>query len=207
MNCYNMIDYALKAKVISDNLDTKVSKLGFHTYQAYYNPEKYFENHSLEDLEQAQQEINELRLLNEKEFNEALKVSHANHKRKKHLSNYIKYLLQKNCIFLTFTFTDKTLQNTNAQTRRRYISRTLRQYNGEFVANIDFGEKNDREHYHAILQADKFNHTSWKYGLVNFEKIRNQTSDNIKLAKYITKLTRHAVKNTTKRNTLIYSRN
>lgn len=202
-----MIDYTLKAKVISDGLDVKVSKLGFHTFQSYYNPEKYFENHSLEDLEHAQQELKKIRQQNEAEFCEAVKVSHSLHKRKKKLSTYIKFLLQKDCVFLTFTFTDDYLQKTQAKTRRRYITRVLKQYNGEYVANVDFGEKNDREHYHAILQTKKFDNNSWKYGLVNFEKIRNTNASDIKLAKYITKLTRHAIKNTTKRNSLIYSRN
>lgn len=114
-------------------------------------------------------------------------------------------LFSGTCIFLTLTFTDEVLANTNEQTRRKYVSRCLKKYNTKYIANIDYGEKNEREHYHAIILTENFNHKDWQYGIVNFERVK-QTSDCKALANYINKLTNHAVKKTTKRNHMIYSR-
>lgn len=44
------------------------------------------------------------------------------------------------------------------------------------------------------------------YGGLNVKRIRKNTSSSYKLSKYITKLTNHAVKETCKRSTLLYSR-
>lgn len=53
-------------------------------------------------------------------------------------------------VFFTLTFTDETLSKTNGKTRRRYVSRLLSRNCERYLANIDFGSDNHREHYHAI---------------------------------------------------------
>ena len=113
--------------------------------------------------------------------------------------------MQKPCLFLTFTFDEIVLQKTNADTRRQKVIRYLKSYNVPYVANIDFGKQNGREHYHAIIQTDNVDYSLYDYGALNGKKIVS-TSDNVKLAKYISKLTNHAIKDTTKRNSIIYSR-
>jgi hypothetical protein len=78
-----------------------------------------------------------------------------------------------------------------------------------YVANIDYGAKNKREHYHALINCDKIDFSNWrKYGNINAERVKNKDieSDKIKLSKYIAKLSNHAIKETTKRSCLIYSR-
>ena len=78
-----------------------------------------------------------------------------------------------------------------------------------YVANIDYGSKNKREHYHALINCDKVDFKSWrKYGNINAKRVRNKDieSDKTKLSKYIAKLSNHAIKETTKRSCLIYSR-
>lgn len=109
------------------------------------------------------------------------------------------------CVFLTLTFTDKVLESTSKDTRKRYIKRFLHSISSNYVANIDFGKQNGREHYHAIVQIDKVDFTTWHYGAINGKKIAF-VENPIALAKYIVKLSNHALKLTTKGFKLIYSR-
>ena len=78
-----------------------------------------------------------------------------------------------------------------------------------YVANIDFGAQNHREHYHAVIQCKKIDASSWhKYGAIFIEKVRNNGigHDCERLSKYVSKLSNHAIKETTKRCSLLYSR-
>lgn len=136
---------------------------------------------------------------------EAKKINHASYKRAIRLKQRISEIIQKDSLFLTFTFTDDVLNSTSSATRKTYVVRFLKSFGVKFVANVDFGSKNGREHYHAILQMPKINLTQWKYGALNGKTVRNSTDD-VKLAKYISKLTNHAIKETTKRHAIIYSR-
>lgn len=118
-------------------------------------------------------------------------------------------LVSGNCLFLTLTFNDETLKDTSADTRRQYVRKYLKQFNCKYVANIDFGKENHREHYHAVICADKIDLSSWRiHGNINVERVRNRNieRDNTRLSKYICKLSNHAIKETTKRSSLIYSR-
>lgn len=119
-------------------------------------------------------------------------------------------LLNGSCIFLTLTFRDDVIKETNANTRRVAVRRYLKQYNCMYVANIDFGDDErytHREHYHALINCNKVDYKSWTYGNIDFERVRFKNSDTTtKLSKYICKLSNHAIKETTKRSSLIYSR-
>ena len=145
---------------------------------------------------------------------EALKINQANYKRQKTLKERIEKIIKtsKNTYFITLTFTDNVLESTSEKTRRRYITRYLKQFD-VYVANVDYGSKNDREHYHAVVGTSKDikeinQYWTKKYGFVKNEKVRINRKDNgIKLAKYVSKLSNHAIKNTNKRNVIIYSRN
>lgn len=109
-------------------------------------------------------------------------------------------------LFLTLTFTDNILTSTTEKTRRTYVSRFLKENCMEYVANIDFGAKNGREHYHAVVSVEnKLIYSNWKFGALNGLKIRNN-SNPLAMAKYINKLSNHATKSTTKNSRLIYSR-
>ena len=145
-----------------------------------------------------------------REFLECFKINNASYKRTRRLKERIEsMLLSGSCLFLTLTFNDTTLATTTAKERRVAVSRYLKQFNCKYVANIDFGSKNHREHYHAVINCEHVDYSSWnKYGNINGERIRNKDirSDKTKLAKYICKLSNHAIKETTKRSSLIYSR-
>ena len=130
------------------------------------------------------------------------------------LKKRVQFMLDNfDCLFLTFTFTNHYLNSTSAVTRRKYITRSLRTLNCYSVANIDFGNSNtyvdfkglerigtSREHYHAIVSVssiDNFNKSFWFYGGLNFERIHYSDNTAVACAKYITKLTSHAVKQST----------
>ena len=121
-----------------------------------------------------------------------------------------------NAYFLTLTFNDKALEGTSKATRRRYVARVLKSNFPFYVANIDYGGKNGREHYHAIVWSfndprGDFKPCWAKYGFSDVRRIGDDETDRTRVAKYITKLSRHALKETTKNgestDRLIYSRN
>lgn len=112
-----------------------------------------------------------------------------------------------NIFFLTFTFKDSVLNNTDSFTRRRYVQRWLKSNCFDFVGNIDYGEKNHREHYHALVSCNRVDTSSWlKNGAMNFELVHLDEKIDEKMAKYINKFVYHAIKETTKRQHLIYKR-
>ena len=85
----------------------------------------------------------------------AEKLNKAKYERVKRLKKRIKNMLACDCLFLTITWSDKKidLNNTKRETRRKYVQRFLNDLKTNYVANIDFGEKNGREHYHALVMA------------------------------------------------------
>lgn len=128
--------------------------------------------------------------------------------------------------FVTLTFNDETLNKTNEQTRRKYVTRFMDDRSLKYVGNIDYGDKNGREHYHVVFRSDdldgihyiknckgKFHNIDckqfieWnKYGFFSIEKCSNGDLDKYRLSVYVSKLTNHAIKNSTKQSRLIYSR-
>lgn len=128
------------------------------------------------------------------------------HKRVKQRTSGI--VLAGHAVFLTLTFTDEVLENTTPETRRRYVSRFLKSQCPVYVANIDFGERNEREHYHALVRSDCIDYSLWhKYGGIKGERVRTSESDVTRTAKYIAKLSKHAYKHTAgKGKRIIYSR-
>ena len=177
------------------------------TFYADYVLQAYGEviNHKY-SIEEAIAISEQMQEFNQEEWNEARKINDAYYHRVKRLKKKIARMLESgNCIFLTFTFTDKVLETTNADTRRQKVRRFLSSYNCDYVANIDFGAKNGREHYHALIQTDLVDYKAFDYGALNGEKVRS-TNDFVKLAKYISKLTNHAIKDTCKGARMIYNR-
>lgn len=136
----------------------------------------------------------------------AKNINSCYYKRVQRAVHRINAITSNKSLFLTLTFTDDVLNTTSVETRRKYVQRFLKSFGVMYVANIDFGSKNGREHYHAIIAIDKINFKLWKYGAINGKKIIMTSSSSKKLAKYISKLTNHCFKETTKNSYLIYSR-
>lgn len=141
------------------------------------------------------------------EFLECQKINHASYKRTTRLKDRINSILSRfESSFLTLTFSDKALQETTPKTRRVMVSRFLRSFGVPYVANIDFGvdkTKTMREHYHAVIGCQQVDYSKWPY-MINGERIniKNEKA----LAKYISKLSNHAIKEQAKRSSLLYSR-
>ena len=114
--------------------------------------------------------------------------------------------------FLTLTFNDDILSSTSQQTRRKYVTRLLKLYCDKYVANIDFGSKNGREHYHAIVECDQESaemlKNAWgqKCGFADFRKVGSKEDDLAKTTKYINKLNSHCFKDSVHMHRVIYSR-
>jgi len=145
----------------------------------------------------------------------ATNMYQANNKRYNRVLKHIDNLLSlPGCewVFCTLTFNDETLANTSPATRRKYVARWCKKVSAIYVANVDYGKKNNREHYHAIVcnLVDKEANEAWKkYGFTWFRRIKaDRDCPKERLSKYLTKLTAHALKETAKSGLIriIYSR-
>lgn len=140
-------------------------------------------------------------------WREAERINLAYYARVKRLKDRISSMLREGrCYFLTLTFSDATLERVSAKTRRRYVTYFLKSLSDTYVANIDFGSENHREHYHAVVMADGVDMSAWDcFGFSKAQKIASE-DDYTPIAKYISKLTNHAVKATTSGCRAIYSK-
>lgn len=139
-------------------------------------------------------------------------------KKQRYIKKICEILKQENAIFLTMSFNDTTLNRTTKETRKRYIKNFLRNETALYIANIDYGTLNNREHYHAIVKANtlnnclpiyyniinKVNLKAYKYGEINAKFIKiNKDADLKETAK---RLYNHSIKETTRNNKIIVSR-
>lgn len=133
------------------------------------------------------------------------KIYNSFRKRQGRLRKRIENMItNNNCLFLTLTFTDDVLNSTSFETRKKYVLRFLNNLNCAFVGNVDYGSENGREHYHCVVAIDNVSCNDWHYGAINFKRIINKNS--LALAKYVAKLTNHALKESTNNARIIYSR-
>lgn len=199
-----MIDYAMKAHVIECGLVSDVSKVQRTFFKCGYGIPLSRFDYTLTQAQAIYQSYHDT-AIGSVLWHEAEKVRKANNKRVQRLKKRITSLVDSGpCLFLTLTFTDEVLHNTNEETRRQYVRRFLSDY-GDYVANIDFGKENGREHYHAVLRTDKrVVYTDWGNGNCDGKKVLRNNPE--ALARYISKLTNHAIKETTKQCRVIYSR-
>lgn len=182
-----------KSAVLNSGLDKEISKASFEDFRngGTSNLEEYIATYGYDLVEVA------------------LRLNQAKYKRKQRVQNRIEwYIATGEVVFLTLTFNPETLANTSVETRRTYVRKYLKRNASEYVANIDFGGKNGREHYHAlaVMQGD-FDYKEWhKYGAIKGEKVRTKKDDIERTCKYVAKLSNHAMKVDGKAPRLIYSR-
>lgn len=107
-----------------------------------------------------------------------------------------------NLTFLTFTRSPEH-ESTSSAWFHRTVKAFLEEYCYDYYANQDFGDKNHREHYHAVVcfmpqfrgrEKEEFLKEAWKYGFLGFETIRKYKTDIRKIASYVSKLSNHSVK-------------
>lgn len=195
------IDYKYKSSILKTDLCKKINKIDKKTY--LNNIEGIISDNAL-DLEY----FDLLNSYDYKDIEEARKINKASYNRVKRLRNKIDNMLTSGpCVWCTFTFRNDVLDSTNEDTRKRYVKRFLKCLNCPYIANIDYGDTTEREHYHALVSIDIIKKDSWPYGYDSYEKVRiKQNTSSIRLSKYISKLTNHAIKESTKRCAIIYSR-
>lgn len=192
-------DVALKEAILNDNLDIVFNKARLEAFKGNGEPLEALKNTYGKDVARVTANIN-------------------NSKRKKYKRcrhRIEQMVLDGNAWFVTLTFNDKTLARTSKDTRRQYVRRNLQKHFEIYVANIDYGTKNEREHYHALIycQHDPMNEIKafWdKYGFSKVEQVRTTEDDAKRTIKYVVKLTRHALKETTQKgqstDRVIYSK-
>lgn len=193
-----MPDYKLRAQLYESGYINQFKKLSFGSY--YYN---------LHGYDEVANDVNEqyemLWASDPDGFEEARKAANADYRRNTRLKNRIRKMINAGeCVFLTLTFTDEVLNSTTTAQRRLYVTRYLKSQSSTYIANIDFGSVNDREHYHGIISG-LADFSQWTFGNCDGKRVI-ESSNPLVLAKYINKLCYHAIKETTKRNAVIYSR-
>lgn len=213
-----MIDYSFKSKILNEYPDLlrqqkRASIYDYAScqfeYEGVYSPVLKSKNKEYIPYNQLVKKCLKKGLITQ--LRECEKINHAEYKRANRLQKRIGDMLTSGpCLFLTLTFNNGALSNTSAKKRRVAVSRFLKSTGCRYVANIDFGSKNHREHYHAVIQCSKIDGKKWteKWGAINFKSIRlkETKTDAKKLAKYTAKLSNHAIKETCCRGALIYSR-
>ena len=147
---------------------------------------------------------------NNEEYDRILKARYNKVSRiKKHLVYLIYH--KKYHYFITFTFNDKMLSKCD-RTKRDSIKSALNTFSDDiyYILNIDFGSKNDREHFHCIVGTDNSSdirkHLESNYPcFIWCEPISYGSESVSQLSKYVNKLTNHCCKNSTKNKRIVYN--
>lgn len=195
---YRLPNYKLRSVLYENGLISEFKNLRF--LARYYSLRKY-------DIaaDDCIDKLIDLERSDPVAFDEARRAAASDRNRNARLKRRITKMLNKgNCVFLTLTFTDEVLQSTTQEQRRLYVVRYLKSQSDTYIANIDFGASNGREHYHSILLGE-VNISRWAYGNLDAKRIIRSSNPAV-LGNYVNKLVNHAIKETAKRSHLIYSR-
>ena len=210
-------DYEFKSKVLKKKFgNNSFVKLVKKVQKAKYQEYLFFQGDGLVlpgytiDIEQANGLWDCFSFESPKELVEAKRIIKADNQRANRLHRRLEDLIQNPCLFLTLTFRDVPLHETTSEQRRVRVVRWLKSLNVPYIANVDYGAKNGREHYHCVVQLGRLTEEQaqvWRKqnGNVMFERVYTK-KDPQALSKYVSKLTNHGIKETTKRSALIYSR-
>ncbi len=228
------IDYCKKAELLRKGLPSKVNQIEKSLYAKHLLDTTGELLKTTLDYDTALRERCFLLEQDPDAYSECEKIIKARYKKASRVRSKISQMLRNNetVVFLTLTFTDDTLRNTTDETRRRYVTRFLKSFASDYVANIDFGKNNGREHYHAVANALAPLDSWSKYGFILSEYVKAPSDstkpksvpkrykdlppdeqrrlmsndDEKRLSKYIAKLSNHAIKETNRRCVLIYSK-
>jgi len=227
-------NYTLKKQVLSNNccsLRKKISLCAWKISQ-YQTQQQQLEDYGIvadneiKDIDywldkQARLYLSYKELgFTKEEEEEADRVNYAEYKRTKRLQEKALSIIKSNsAIFLSLTFNDKVFAEMSKETRKQKITRFLKKTCKSYIANIDYGDEHEREHYHALViplneKIDCNVYMKMFYNSdIDFERVRISRKKNCdieatskKIAKYTSKLTNHAIKETTQQNRIIYSR-
>ncbi len=237
-------NYNLKKQVLENGCCNVVKKQSLSSYKMQQYKKEYdfilnglmlfgeIENISYNDLIELNDKIEKsqefyikssdnLKQYTKEEIEEAQKVNYASYKRQNRLQQKaLEIIKSDSAIFLTLTFNDDVFSNMSKETRKQKITRFLKKTCNKYIANIDYGAKNEREHFHALVEPkgenidNKVYYKMFYNSAINFERIKITSKKNHdiestskKVSKYVSKLTNHAIKETTQQNRIIYSKN
>lgn len=107
--------------------------------------------------------------------------------------------------FVTLTFDDNSLNSQSERTRHRYATWFLNKVSRAYIANVDYGSKKQREHYHAVCvfrheyESPQQVKLEWDHGFSHIKPCGIQDNDHenknkYRISSYILKLTNHAGK-------------
>ena len=105
--------------------------------------------------------------------------------------------------FFTYQFYDNHLALTKKY-RKSLVVKWLKGNCSAYALNIDFGEITYREHYHAVIGTNTKIPFKSLPSNITLERIPNHVDDKERISKYITKLSSHAVKISTRNERLSY---
>lgn len=200
----------LKQIIIKNKLHCEVGQFSLKGYRLYQREQNglYYSTLISYSFKELENEIKEfVNLYGYTTYKIATNLNHASYKRTARLKERIREAVESGSAwFITITFNPETLSKTSEKTRRVYVSRWLKGLSPFYVANIDYGKTKGREHYHAIITSDQRPPKTWSYGFIDILKVSTTETDTKRISKYISKLTNHAIKNTTKSKRIIYSR-
>lgn len=199
-------DYKYKSFVLSNRLDKSINKILLSMYN--HQLDEIFDSISLNIFDRNTIDSWLLSLIEKFGVSavlEAIRINNARYHRISRLRDRVESIISYKSYFLTLTFNNNCLNHTQPDTRREYVTRFLKSLSTNYVANIDFGKKNHREHYHALVQCNEVNRDGWtKHGFICVEEVILTDSSVDRLSKYVAKLSNHAIKETTRGNYMIY---
>ena len=89
-------------------------------------------------------------------------------KRQRIIKKIYEMIKNGKALFITMSFNDATMKKTNAETRKRYIKAYLNNETALYIANVDYGTKHGREHYHAIALTNTLKSVSKDRDLLSY---------------------------------------
>lgn len=192
----------LKKHLLTNDLD-KIKLFNTAHKLQYIGLKNLRETGETYNLELAEQV---LATFTEQEAEACYQLNHAKYARKVRVKDYTELMLNKfdKVYFLTLTFSEK-YDILSDETKRKYVTRTLKSLTPYYIANVDYGKRFGRLHYHAIA-TEPLTQAQWKYGFINCQEIRKTSTDAEKVAKYCVKFSNHALKDTNKTQKCLYSK-
>lgn len=131
------------------------------------------------------------------DFTSVMRAINRRGEKKKRVNRYLRDMAiwYDKLHFVTLTFDDDALQRLSERTRHRYAQTWLNENCRDYFANVDYGKKNGREHFHAVAVLNR-TRSEWKYGYISIKtaKIDIDANDRYKISSYLLKLGNHATK-------------
>lgn len=195
--------YELERKVLRDN--PSLACLA-RAYGVALRQHAYFELHDIRDT------FLKIYPCGNKRFASFVRASHSmvvsRRGKLDRLEHRINGMLKKGrTSFLTLTWNDGALSSNRKDTRKKFVRQALNECSADFIANIDFGKKSSREHYHAVclsLDVDGIRKRWKSFGFIKVENVIPSTEGS--LALYVDKLCNHALKESAGWDRLMYCR-